>query len=72
MQAGLIVDSANEVIDVSADVVEPPAPAISGKFLDFVRGVVKLDNRLFILIDIDKILNQNVMQDDMKEQLITT
>ncbi len=52
---GIIVDSVTEVVRLAANNVEPPPPAF---ILDaqYIYGVGKLDNRLVILLNIDKIL----------------
>ena len=52
---GIIVDSVAEVVSLSQASIEPPPPAF---ILDaqYVHGVGKLDERLLILLDIDKIL----------------
>lgn len=52
---GIIVDAVNEVVRLSADSIEPPPPAF---VLDarYIEGVGKLDGRLLILLDINKIL----------------
>lgn len=52
---GVIVDAVTEVVRLPAASVEPPPPAF---ILDaqYIHGVGKLDERLLILLDIDKIL----------------
>ncbi len=53
---GLIVDSVSEVLRIPADIVEPPPQISSGLNSRFIKGIAKLENRLIILIDIDKLL----------------
>ncbi|MDP4169376.1 MAG: chemotaxis protein CheW [Bacillota bacterium] len=55
-EVGLIVDSANDVIDITADSIEPPPEIVGGTESAFLKGVVKIDNRLLILLDLDKVL----------------
>lgn len=55
---GLIVDSVSEVLRILADTVEPPPPMAETMGSMFVRGIAKLENRLIILIEIDKLLDQ--------------
>jgi len=52
---GVIVDAVTEVVRLSAANIEPPPPAF---ILDaqYIEGVGKMDDRLLILLDIDKIL----------------
>lgn len=53
---GLIVDSVSEVLRVPSDVVEPTPPMSSNISTEFIHGIAKLNDRLIILLDIDKIL----------------
>lgn len=54
---GLVVDRVNEVLRLGADSIEP-APGIVSDRVDtaYVTGVGKLDDRLLILLDLDRIL----------------
>lgn len=53
---GLIVDSANDVIDIMRDKIEPSPETIGKEVKEFIEGVVKMHNRLFILLDLEKVL----------------
>ncbi|WP_139378354.1 chemotaxis protein CheW [Mesobacillus jeotgali] len=55
-EVGLIVDGANDVIDIPASVIEPPPEVVGLAAEGFIKGVANLDKRLLILIDLDKIL----------------
>lgn len=55
---GLIVDAVSEVLRIPADIVEPPPPMASSFSSMFIKGIAKLENRLIILIDIDRLLGQ--------------
>ena len=52
---GLIVDSVSEVLRIDSGIIQPPPPLIAGLDSDYIKGVGKLDDRLIILLDIDKI-----------------
>lgn len=54
---GIIVDAVSEVLRISADQIAPPPPTVAGLGRDYLTGLVKLEKRLLILLDIDKILN---------------
>ncbi|WP_066153614.1 chemotaxis protein CheW [Halalkalibacter krulwichiae] len=56
LEMGMIVDGANDVIDIPIEKIEPPPEVIGGKEIDYLRGVVKLQNRLFTLLDLDKVI----------------
>lgn len=54
---GFIVDSVNEVLRINKSITEPPPPMVSGIDSDFITAVGKLEDRLLILLDIEKILS---------------
>lgn len=59
VKVGLIVDSP-EVININGDDVEPsPAITIGDVESSFITGVVKMDNRLLILLDVDRVLSED-------------
>jgi purine-binding chemotaxis protein CheW len=55
---GLIVDEVSEVLRIPEDTVEPPPPIVAGIESDYIKGVGKLEDRLLILLDLNKILSQ--------------
>lgn len=55
---GFIVDSVSEVLRIPADTVEPP-PRLGKVKREYVSGVGKLDNRLLILLDVDRLLEES-------------
>ncbi|WP_080846428.1 chemotaxis protein CheW [Cytobacillus gottheilii] len=57
MEVGLIVDSANDVIDISEDSIEPSPEIVGNVEADYVLGVTKIEKRLLILIDLEKVLH---------------
>lgn len=57
VKVGLVVDSP-EVINIDAEDIEPsPAITVGEIESSFITGVVKMDNRLLILLDVDRILS---------------
>jgi purine-binding chemotaxis protein CheW len=56
---GVMVDSVSEVLRLSADTVEPPPPMTGGVGSEYIKGVGKLQDRLLILLDIDKLLGHD-------------
>jgi len=54
---GFIVDSVNEVLRINKGITEPPPPMVSGIDSDFITAVGKLEDRLLILLDIERILS---------------
>lgn len=55
-EVGLIVEGANDVIDIPSSQIEPPPEIVGTEAAGFINGVVKLDKRLLILIDLQNIL----------------
>ncbi len=53
---GMIVDSANEVIQLPQDAIEPAPSIVGGIDSDFLEGVGKMDGKLLIILDLSKIL----------------
>ena len=57
MEVGFVVDSANDVLDIAATSIEQQPEVVGSLEEDFISGVAKLDNRLLILLHLDKVLN---------------
>ncbi|HEY3368524.1 MAG TPA: chemotaxis protein CheW [Symbiobacteriaceae bacterium] len=58
-QAGFIVDDVTEVQTVMPDAVSPPSPVLLGKASaagSIITGIVKMGERLVILVDASRIL----------------
>ncbi len=56
---GFIVDSVKEVIRIPESITEAPPNSVSRTGSDFIKAVGKLDDRLLILIDLEKIISVN-------------
>jgi purine-binding chemotaxis protein CheW len=55
---GIMVDAVSEVLRVKQDQIAPPPTTVTGLGRDYLSGLVKLDNRLLILLEIDKIFGE--------------
>jgi len=53
---GFIVDAVSEVLRIPADTIEPP-PRLGLVEREYVSGVGKLDDRLLILLDADRLMS---------------
>lgn len=62
LEIGLIVDSANDVIDIPSNAVEAAPKIVTGINVSYIRGVAKLGERLLILLDLNKILNSHELK----------
>lgn len=55
---GFLVDSVSEVLRVPRGLVEPPPPIVGGIDAAYIEAVVKLEDRLLILLDLRKLLSR--------------
>ncbi len=60
--AGLIVDSASEVLKIPADAVEAPPAVFQDGGLNCVTGLGKVGGRLVVLLDMSKLLAPGSLQ----------
>ena len=54
---GLIVDSVTEVIRISQDLIQLPPSNVAGARTDLIQGVGKINDRLLIILNLEKILS---------------
>ena len=59
---GILVDAVNEVTRVTDDQIEPPTTSVTGIDNEFITGLVKFDDRLVILLDIERLLTTDESQ----------
>lgn len=57
MEVGFVVDSANDVIDIPVNSIEQQPEVVGSQEEEFISGVAKIENRLLILLHLDKVLN---------------
>ncbi|MEW6115405.1 MAG: chemotaxis protein CheW [Nitrospirota bacterium] len=55
---GLVVDAVSEVLRIPIDTVEPTPPMASNISTEFIKGIAKLEERLIILLDMDRLLGK--------------
>ncbi len=55
---GLIVDGVSEVLRVPSSIVEPAPPMTSSISTEFIKGIAKLEDRLIILLDMDRLIGR--------------
>ena len=56
-RVGLVVDGVSEVLHVSDEAIEPPSPLVTSVDSAFITGISKVDERLIIMLDLDKVLS---------------
>jgi len=59
---GIIVDKVEEVTELSSDCIEPPPAMLSGIGREYLKGVGKRNDRIIILLDINKIFNSEEIE----------
>jgi purine-binding chemotaxis protein CheW len=57
-EVGVIVDSVAEVLRIPVDSIEPASSVFTDEHLEHLMGIVKLANRLVILLDMDQVLSK--------------
>ncbi|MHB8841684.1 MAG: chemotaxis protein CheW [Candidatus Aquicultor sp.] len=53
---GMIVDAVSEVLRLATDAIEPPSTIVESVGSQYLKGIGKLEERLIILLDLDKLL----------------
>lgn len=65
IEVGLIVDAANDVIDIPEKAIEPAPEVVGAVNVDYIDGIAKLDSRLLILLNLERVLTKTEV-DDLK------
>ena len=55
---GVIVDGVTEVLRIPLSSIEPPSQMIASSESTYIRGIAKLNDKLVILLDLDKVLSE--------------
>jgi len=58
---GMVVDAVSEVYDISKEDMQPPPEMEGAISIDFVTGLATIDNKMVILLDINKLVNEGVL-----------
>lgn len=56
---GFVVDAVSEVLRIPRSVTEPPPSVVSGVNADYIVAVGKLEDRLLILLDLEKVFSMD-------------
>lgn len=68
MEVGLIVDAANDVIDIPVHSIEQAPEVVGATSVDYIEGVAKLEERLLLLLDIQKVLTPEDLEEIKKAE----
>ncbi len=55
---GIVVESVSEVLRVSEDQISPAPPTVASLGNEYMTGLVRLDEQLLILLDVDKLFGE--------------
>lgn len=62
-RAALLVDSARDMLKFEPSAFESPPEVVANQASGFVRSVARVDDRLVMLIDCDRVLGENEIHD---------
>src|SRR5205085_4427594 len=54
---GIVASAVSEVVDIADSAIEPPPSFGTGVRVDYLTGMGKLDGRLVLILDIDRVLS---------------
>jgi len=55
---GIVVDAVSEVLRVAGDQISPAPPTVASLGNEYMTGLVRLDEQLLILLDVDKLFGE--------------
>jgi purine-binding chemotaxis protein CheW len=59
---GYIVDEVTQVMRIGSDQIQPPPTSVSALAKLYIAGLARLDDRLLIILDIEKLLKPDELQ----------
>lgn len=66
---GVVVDKIDKVVGVQKSRIQPPHPLFGDINIKYIAGVVEANKRLYILLDIAKIFNSRVSDEEKNRKL---
>lgn len=61
-QVGMVVDAVTEVLRITSESIEPPSSVITTTDSAYLMGIAKVDDKLIIILDLEKVLSQTEMK----------
>jgi len=58
---GIVVDAVSEVYDINKQDMQPPPDMEGSISIDFVTGLATMDDKMVILLDINKLVNEGIL-----------
>lgn len=56
VMAGMVVDAVTEVLRLPEESIDPLSPLVTTSNVAFIRSIAKLEDRLIILLDLEKVI----------------
>jgi len=71
-QIGIIVDEIDKVVGINSETIQPPHPIFGDINIKFIKGVVENENRLYLILDVEKILGDKTEEtgERLRPQLV--
>ncbi len=66
---GVIVDTIDKVVGIASSAIQPPHPLFGDINIKFIKGIVENDNKLYIILDVEKILGNDQEMEPPKVDL---
>jgi len=64
---GIVVDAVSEVYDINKADLQPPPDMEGSISIDFVTGLATMDEKMVILLDIAKLVNEGILSGSNKD-----
>ncbi len=66
---GVIVDAINKVVAVPSETIKEPHPIFSNINVKYIMGIVERDTRIYIILDVDRILGKEEEEEKEEEKI---
>ena len=64
---GIMIDSVSKVVSISNSDIQPPPSMLQGIGQRYIKGVGKLEDKLLVVLDLDKLFT-NEEDDDSEDE----
>ncbi|MDC7127156.1 MAG: chemotaxis protein CheW [Spirochaetales bacterium] len=64
---GVIVDSIDKVVGISSEKIQPPHPLFGDINIKFIKGIVENQEKLYIILDVERVFDQNAAESAMQQ-----
>ena len=68
---GVVVDAIDKVVGIQKSSIQPPHPLFGDINIKYIRGVVENNDRLYILLDIERIFGNRSVAEEKKDENVS-